>query len=302
MRRGRPPYPDLLTPREQEVLALIRQDLTNEQIGQRLSISESGARYHVSEILSKLGVESREEAAAWQASKIEDRSGKAFGLGLAHLVKGPVNAVPAGAFVAVPAAFVVLLVGFAVISWRGDDGPEASLPPAAESERALAIEGFLDLSQEATAEARILLPEAELAFVAYATPSRQYTFRFFQSGTQSEVSILGPNEVAPAVQRWESIQEQRPSGSPPPAVLDLALLRNSFEAVAEEATARSTFSASNMGILVFNDGRELTWETTARLNRPGRLIRCQAPDADLSLMRCDPLVLTDDEPRQAPTP
>lgn len=65
MRRGRPKHPDVLTPREWEVLAFIREGLTNEQIATRLGISESGARFHVSEIFSKLGVESREEAAAW---------------------------------------------------------------------------------------------------------------------------------------------------------------------------------------------------------------------------------------------
>ncbi len=57
MRRGRPPHPDVLTPREQEVIALIRAGLTNEQIAQRLGISESGARYHVSQILEARRVE-----------------------------------------------------------------------------------------------------------------------------------------------------------------------------------------------------------------------------------------------------
>lgn len=47
-------------------MALIREGLTNEQIAIRLGISESGARFHVSGILSKLGVSSREEAKAWQ--------------------------------------------------------------------------------------------------------------------------------------------------------------------------------------------------------------------------------------------
>jgi len=65
-RRGRPPHPDILTPREWEVLDLLRQSLSNEQIAGRLGITERGAKYHVSEILSKLGVSSREEAAAWQ--------------------------------------------------------------------------------------------------------------------------------------------------------------------------------------------------------------------------------------------
>ena len=66
MPRGRPKHPDILTPREWQVLDLIREGLTNEQIARRLGISENGAKYHVMEILSKLGVSSRYEAAAWQ--------------------------------------------------------------------------------------------------------------------------------------------------------------------------------------------------------------------------------------------
>jgi DNA-binding CsgD family transcriptional regulator len=65
-KRGRPRYPDILTPRESEVLTLLREGLTNEQIAQRLGVSRDGVKYHVSEILSKLGVTTREEAAAWR--------------------------------------------------------------------------------------------------------------------------------------------------------------------------------------------------------------------------------------------
>jgi DNA-binding CsgD family transcriptional regulator len=64
MRRGRPRYPGLLTPREQEVLGLLQLGLTNREIADRLEITSAGAAYHVSEILSKLDVTSREEAAA----------------------------------------------------------------------------------------------------------------------------------------------------------------------------------------------------------------------------------------------
>src|SRR4029453_15991912 len=55
---------DALTAREREVLDLIRRGLTNEEIAGRLGISPDGAKYHVSQILSKLGVATREEAAA----------------------------------------------------------------------------------------------------------------------------------------------------------------------------------------------------------------------------------------------
>jgi DNA-binding CsgD family transcriptional regulator len=64
--RGRPPYPDVLTPRQQEVLELVREGLTNDEIARRLGISADGAKFHVSEILSRLGVSSRREAAGWR--------------------------------------------------------------------------------------------------------------------------------------------------------------------------------------------------------------------------------------------
>ncbi len=69
--RGRPRHPDILTPRQSEVLELVRQGLTNPQIGERLGISPDGAKWHVKEILWKLDVPSREEAARWQREREE---------------------------------------------------------------------------------------------------------------------------------------------------------------------------------------------------------------------------------------
>jgi DNA-binding CsgD family transcriptional regulator len=65
MPAGRPRHQDILTPREWQVLDLLRQGLTNEQIAARLIITADTAKFHVSEILSKLGVQTRQEAAAW---------------------------------------------------------------------------------------------------------------------------------------------------------------------------------------------------------------------------------------------
>ena len=53
-----------LTPRERQVLALIVEGLNNPEIAERLSVSRSTARAHVSNILSKLGVSNRAEAVA----------------------------------------------------------------------------------------------------------------------------------------------------------------------------------------------------------------------------------------------
>ena len=60
---------EALTPREREVLVLLAEGLPNKLVADRLDISERTARYHVAQILAKLGVQSRTEAVV-QAARL----------------------------------------------------------------------------------------------------------------------------------------------------------------------------------------------------------------------------------------
>ena len=57
--------PDLLTPRELEVIQKLAEGLTNKEIAQSLSISPRTVNFHLDNIYSKLGVSSRTEAAVY---------------------------------------------------------------------------------------------------------------------------------------------------------------------------------------------------------------------------------------------
>ena len=128
-RTGRPRHPDILTPRQWDVLELIRQGLTNVQIAERLGITLDGAKFHVSEILGRLGLSSREEAAAWRPG--ERRPWWASGLALLgwpfRKLTWTIWGKAAGAAVVVAA-----VGGIGVLVWGvvATGGPEEEMPVA----------------------------------------------------------------------------------------------------------------------------------------------------------------------------
>jgi len=67
----RPADPDKagLTEREQAILRLIAEGLSNKLIARRLEISEGTVKVHVKHLLKKLGLRSRVEAAVWVAGR-----------------------------------------------------------------------------------------------------------------------------------------------------------------------------------------------------------------------------------------
>jgi DNA-binding NarL/FixJ family response regulator len=64
--REQAPSPDVqLTPREAEVLGLVKAGLANKQIARRLDISERTVKAHLTSVFQRIGVADRTQAALW---------------------------------------------------------------------------------------------------------------------------------------------------------------------------------------------------------------------------------------------
>jgi len=63
--RGRPAYGDILTPAEWRVAEKIRHGMTNRAAAERLDISANAVKFHVANLLLKLGFSTRVELRKW---------------------------------------------------------------------------------------------------------------------------------------------------------------------------------------------------------------------------------------------
>ena len=71
--RSRVPAVACLTPQERRILELIGEGLTNRQIGEHLFLAEKTVKNYVSNLLAKLGMERRTQAATF-AARLSERS------------------------------------------------------------------------------------------------------------------------------------------------------------------------------------------------------------------------------------
>lgn len=66
-RVGKTVSTDPLSSREQDILGLVAQGLTNKEVAERLYISENTVKYHMKNILDKLHLQNRAQVIAWAA-------------------------------------------------------------------------------------------------------------------------------------------------------------------------------------------------------------------------------------------
>lgn len=142
--QGRPAHPDVLTPAEWRVLEQIRVGHTNQETAERLGISQSTVKTHVSNMLAKLDVEHRHQLAAWRGTPGEAsqtaldrmRLTKAGWLGTGVATWTSRIAIGAG-MLAVGAVFALAMQSLNVVGSSGGgpaEGPSAALTRTVETE------------------------------------------------------------------------------------------------------------------------------------------------------------------------
>jgi len=62
---GRPPHQDVLTPAEWKVAEQVRHGLSNRRIAERGGVSPDAVKFHIGNVLGKLGMSSRAELRLW---------------------------------------------------------------------------------------------------------------------------------------------------------------------------------------------------------------------------------------------
>ena len=136
-RPGRPRHPDVLTPAEWRVLEVLRDGSTNAEIATRLAISRDTVKYHVSNMLAKLGLDDRRALAAWRPGAERGRLRGLWALPAAFesvarsvVAVGVGAAAVAGVVVAVVAAVAVVAVVAVVLVASDGNGEFVALRPA----------------------------------------------------------------------------------------------------------------------------------------------------------------------------
>ena len=170
-RGGRPRHPDILTPAEWRVLEELRAGGTNAEIAVRLGVSPDAVKYHVSNMLGKLGLEDRHALAAWRPGR-KRAGGRLRAL---FALPAPLASLASplawgGAALAVAAGAVVLAVVLVAVSGDGDGEPPLALAPTSTATPAPASAPTATTAPAPAASATVT-PSATTAATPVATPA-----------------------------------------------------------------------------------------------------------------------------------
>lgn len=89
--RGRPPHPDVLTPAEWRTLHFVRHGLSNRQIAERFGVSLDAVKYHIANIVAKLGTASRARLKHWRGAPNDSALGRRKTTVEAAFALGPIG-------------------------------------------------------------------------------------------------------------------------------------------------------------------------------------------------------------------
>jgi DNA-binding CsgD family transcriptional regulator/catechol 2,3-dioxygenase-like lactoylglutathione lyase family enzyme len=95
-KRGRPSHPDILTPAEWRIVEGVRHGLTNPAIARLCDLSPDAVKFHMGNILGKLGLPSRRELRRWTGVRADSALASAHapagaGAGERHFALGQVS-------------------------------------------------------------------------------------------------------------------------------------------------------------------------------------------------------------------
>jgi len=90
-RRGRPPHDDVLTPAEWRIAHAVQHGMTDREIAARRRISRDGVKFHMANVLAKLGLPDRKALRQWfrppQDSPLQHRENAA----MTSITLGPIG-------------------------------------------------------------------------------------------------------------------------------------------------------------------------------------------------------------------
>ncbi len=206
-----------ITERQRQVARLISEGLTNGEIAERLGISLDGAKYHVSELLGRLGFERRRQIADWYRRESRTTTRRRL-----RALTGTWMAWAVGVGAMAAAAAVLLLLYIALgstLAGGENDGPSVS--PPSEATESPPIANAADIN-----DILLLRPEETTngprgLYLIDATSGREFNFL--------------PLDVAPMVVRRPSTNE---------VVVSDTISRPKPDGTSEAVTSVKVFDAS----------------------------------------------------------